>query len=249
MFTLLEMLQLSDKVLLEECHEKLIMDYNTLCDAYKDASKKNTALIKSNCDFFNKIVDLQNENWKLKEENEELKRRTDNQKETLGKCTDALINDRSKYDELEQKYWDAQRTIDQYARENEDLKKERTICSTRIKTYKLKNDISKSEQHIDERTAKFWQNRYEEANKERINLRNKLAVEKVKRENVEKYLVDYQKLYSDECEKNRALVKAASNMSKGKLDAPFEALQTLVNAINNNNGKDYGTDKDNKSGT
>lgn len=226
MFTLLEMLQLSDKVLLEECHEKLIMDYNTLCDAYKDASKKNSALIKSNCDFFNKIVDLQNENWKLEEENEELK---------------------AKYDELEQKYWDAQRTIDQYARENEDLKKERAICSTRIKTYKLKNDISKSEQHIDERTAKFWENRYEEANLERIKLRNVLVVEQIKRKNAEKYLDAYQRLYIDECEKNRALVKAASNMSKGKLDAPFEALQTLVDAINNNNGKDHGTD--NKSGT
>lgn len=233
---MITLLELFNRVLLEECHEKLIMDYNKLHDTYEDAEKKNAALIKSNCDFFNKIVDLQNENYKLKKENEELKGRNDDKKETEIKTL------QYKYNVLERKYLDAQRTIDKYAAENEELKKQYMDASNKMNLYKyqsdqLKGDISKSEQHIDERTGKFWKNRYEEANIDRIKLRNKLNVEKVKRENAEKYIVGYQKLYSEECEINRELRKQIGKTPE--LDA-LNAMETLVNILNR--GKDDATD-------
>lgn len=86
---------------------------------------------------------------------------------------------------LEQKYWDCQRLIDRYQRESD----------------------------LDKRNIKFWQNRYYEAvkkyhsrdddNLEVIRLRNQLTLERIKAKERERYLEAYQKLYVEECLKNR----------------------------------------------
>lgn len=98
---------------------------------------------------------------------------------------------------LEQKYWDCQRLIDQYHRDSD----------------------------MDKRLIKFWQNRYYEAVEkakkaenvnsnnlrltqdydiqEIIQLKNELAIEKIKAKERQRYLEAYQKLYVEECMKNR----------------------------------------------
>ncbi len=89
------------------------------------------------------------------------------------------------YDILELKYWEAQRTIDKYAAENEELKN-------------CKKDLTR------------WREMYYDLQKERDEFENKLLdtedkLEEKERElkETQKYLVGYQKLYYDEVVKNK----------------------------------------------
>lgn len=92
---------------------------------------------------------------------------------------------RKDYDILEQKYWDAQRTIDKYAAENEELKK-------------CKKDLTR------------WREMYYDLQKERDELENKLLdtedkLEETERElkGTKRYLEGYQNLYIEEVLKHK----------------------------------------------
>lgn len=89
------------------------------------------------------------------------------------------------YDILEQKYWKAQRTIDKYAAENEELKK-------------CKKDLTR------------WREMYYDIQKERDELENKLLDTEDKLEETERelkctkrYMEGYQNLYIEEVLKHK----------------------------------------------
>lgn len=89
------------------------------------------------------------------------------------------------YDALEQKYWEAQRTIDKYAAENEEL-------------MKSKKDLTR------------WREMYYDLQKERDELENKLLdtedkLEETERElkGTKRYMEGYQNLYIEEVLKHK----------------------------------------------
>lgn len=121
------------------------------------------------------------------------------------------------YDILEQKYWDAQRTIDKYATENEELKKRIAEVSNKMNLYKYQSDRYKNDyvrkEEFDDLREKYislgkaymdlpsklqyedckkdltrWKEMYYDLQKERDELENKLLDTEDKLEETEREL-------------------------------------------------------------
>ena len=108
---------------------------------------------------------------------------------------------KERYSELEQKYWDAQRLIDKYEQENSDLKS-KLDWEKSVSEYLGEQLDDIYESGIEQECTKC-QIKYEKVLMEREKLRNELSAERIKSEERQKYLEAYQKLYVDECMKNR----------------------------------------------
>lgn len=172
--------------------------------------------------LFDNYISLSHEYDRIKGENTRLKQRSEIDRDIYVK----LIEDRDhwlkrfdtattynkgltkshdklkeRYSELEQKYWDAQRLIDKYEQENSDLKS-KLDWEKSVSEYigKQLDDIYES--RIEQECTKC-QIKYEKVLMEREKLRNELSAERIKSEERKKYLEAYQKLYVDECMKNR----------------------------------------------
>lgn len=121
------------------------------------------------------------------------------------------------YDILEQKYWEAQRTIDKYAAENEELKKWNAEVSNKMNLYKYQSDMYKKnyvrKEEFDDLREKYislgnaymdlpskfqyedmkkdltrWRDMYYDLQKERDELENKLLDTEDKLEETEREL-------------------------------------------------------------
>ena len=95
------------------------------------------------------------------------------------------------YTELEEKYWDSQRLIAQYAEENEELKNNIDICK-RERRFVGAVYVSRTRQHDDLKQI------LDQMVLENLRLRNKLTVEKIKRKECERYRDAYIDLYINE---------------------------------------------------
>lgn len=122
-----------------------------------------------------------------------------------------------KYNALEQKYWEAQRTIDKYAAENEELKKRNAEVSNKMNLYKYQFDRCKKDyvpkEEFDDLREKYislgnaymdlpskfqyedmkkdltrWREMYYDLQKERDELENKLLDTEDKLEETEREL-------------------------------------------------------------
>jgi chromosome segregation ATPase len=112
---------------------------------------------------------------------------------------------KERYYELEQKYWDAQRLIDKYEQENSDLKS-KLDWEKSVSEYLGEQLDDIYESRIEQECTKC-QIKYEKVLMEREKLRNELSAERIKSEEMQKYLEAYQSLYVDECMKNRKAKK------------------------------------------
>ena len=160
-----------------------------------------------------KVNELEKERDILKAENIRLKRRdfiTENK------------NLHTKYNALEQKYWEAQRTIDKYAAENEELKKWNVEVSNKMNLYKYQSDRYKNiyvpKEEFDDLREKYislgnaymdlpskfqyeyvkkdltrWREMYYDLQKERDELENQLLDTEDKLEEKERELKETQK--------------------------------------------------------
>lgn len=114
------------------------------------------------------------------------------------------------YDILEQKYWDAQRTIDKYAAENEELKECYADSSNKMNLYKRQSDISEFQAKECMKDLTRWRDMYYDLQKERDELENKLLdtedkLEETERElkGTKRYMEGYQNLYIEEVLKHK----------------------------------------------
>lgn len=165
-----------------------------------ELEKKLDEVKSTNVKLISKCTKLEYENYEFRTENYCLKNKLNDLKiihkdleKSYLKDTDNLKTEnknlQSKYDSLcntlEQKYWEAQRTIDKYAAENEDLKKS-------------KKDLTR------------WREMYYDLQKERDELENKLLdtedkLEETERElkGTKRYMEGYQNLYIEEVLKHK----------------------------------------------
>ena len=176
------------------CHMRLIEDYTSLSHEYDRIKGENTRLKQRSeidRDIYVKLVEQYN---KILIEN--------NVAETYSKgLTKSHDKLKERYSELEQKYWDAQRLIDKYEQENSDLKS-KLDWEKSVSDYLGKQLDDIYESGIEQECTKC-QIKYEKVLMEREKLRNELSAERIKSEERQKYLEAYQKLYVDECMKNR----------------------------------------------
>ena len=115
------------------------------------------------------------------------------------------------YDILEQKYWDAQRTIDKYAAENEELKKWFDADSEiDEKLREIEETIENNELKKSKKDLTRWREMYYDLQKERDELENKLLdtedkLEETERElkGTKRYMEGYQNLYIEEVLKHK----------------------------------------------
>lgn len=99
---------------------------------YEDKEKTNISEEENNR--------LKNKVCATVKELNDIREKNDNQKKTIHEMCNSLIELRKDYDALEQKYWDAQRLIDKYASENEEVVKERD--KNNLNNIKLRNDLT-----------------------------------------------------------------------------------------------------------
>ena len=115
------------------------------------------------------------------------------------------------YDILELKYWEAQRTIDKYAAENEELKKWFDADSEiNEKLREIEETIENNELKNCMKDLTRWREMYYDLQKERDELENKLLdtedkLEETERElkGTKRYLEGYQNLYIEEVLKHK----------------------------------------------
>lgn len=103
---------------------------------------------------------------------------------------------KSDHEKLEQKYLDSQRLINEYTRENDELKQEIENLNGLVTFLRKCSNKHKTDENIE-----IYRNN--ELIKENIRLRNKLVINGIKSKERERYLRAYQDLYVREVERNR----------------------------------------------
>lgn len=237
----------ADNIFKEAAEEldKSWKDRNTVCvqckakvlsDARSQVINELDNKFRRECEKYDRLSD---DYGQLKESYDILGRECNTLREQLeGLSKDHLSNIdatekmKKERDILEQKYWDAQRTIDQYDR---DLERERHFHN-------------------------FWQKRYYEAVDERMKLKketekpndkiivenlrlhNELALAKMRENEQKRYLEAYQKLYVDEVIKNNNLKAGKSEPEKDDVLAKqnCKLLDILMEKIKENVIKEEG---------